>query len=231
MIGLFDPLYFVILAPGLAITLWATFKVKSTFKRYNKVSLRSGHSGRETAEYLLRRQGIHIPVEEHPGALSDHYDPGVRILRLSPEVFHGRTVGAAAVAAHEVGHALQHHTAYQPLMFRQALARPAGFASSASWIILLGGFLLGAAGLVQLGVALFALVVLFQIVTLPVELDASRRAKALVWETGIVAPEERAGVSRVLSAAAMTYVAAALTGLLTLFYYLLRSGLLGGGDD
>ena len=230
MLGLFDPLYFIILAPGLAITLWATFKVKRTFKRYNQVPVRSGRSGRETAEYLLQRQGIRIPVEEHPGALSDHYDPTVRVLRLSPEVFHGRTVGAVAVAAHEVGHAMQHHAAYQPLMLRQALARPAGFASSASWIILLGGFLLGMAGLVQLGVALFALVVLFQLVTLPVELNASARAKELVWETGIVAPEERSGVSRVLSAAAMTYVAAALTSLLTLFYYLLRSGLLGNDD-
>ena len=230
MLGLFDPLYFIILAPGLAITLWATFKVKRTFKRYNRVPVRSGRSGRETAEYLLRRQGIHLPVEEHPGALSDHYDPTVRVLRLSPEVFHGRTVGAVAVAAHEVGHALQHHAAYQPLMMRCALARPASFASSASWIILLGGFLLGMAGLVQLGVALFSLVVLFQLVTLPVELNASARAKELVWETGIVAPEERPGVSRVLSAAAMTYVAAALPSLLPLFYYLLRSGLLGSDD-
>ncbi len=230
MIGLFDPLYFILLAPGLALTLWATISVKRTFSRYNRVPLRSGRSGRETAEILLRRQGIHIPVEEHPGALSDHYDPRVRVLRLSPEVYRGRSVGAAAVAAHEVGHAIQHHTSYQPLLFRQVLARPASFASSVSWILLLGGFLLGAFGLVQLGIALFSLVVLFQVVTLPVELDASRRAKSLVRETGIIAPEERRGASRVLTAAAMTYVAAALTGVLTLLYYLLRSGFLGGDE-
>ena len=230
MIGLFDPLYFLMLGPAIALTLWATIKVKRTFARYNRVPLRSGRSGRETAELLLRRQGIRIPVEQHPGALSDHYDPRVRVLRLSPEVYGGRSVGAAAVAAHEVGHALQHHAGYQPLLFRQVLARPAGFASSVSWILLLGGFLLGMFGLVQLGIALFSLVVLFQVVTLPVELNASRRAKELVWETGIIAPEERQGVSRVLTAAAMTYVAAALTGILTLLYYLLRSGLLGGDD-
>lgn len=231
MFGLLDPLYFIILAPGLALTLWATVKVRSTFKRYNRVPVSSGRSGRDTAELLLRRQGIRIPVEQHPGSLSDHYDPTVRALRLSPEVYGGRTVGAVAVAAHEVGHAMQHHAGYQPLLFRQSLARPASFASTASWILLLGGFLLGAFGLVQLGIVLFSLVVLFQVVTLPVELNASRRAKALVWETGIVAPEERRGVQRVLTAAAMTYVAAALTGVLTLVYYLLRSGFLGGGDE
>ncbi len=230
MFAFFDPLYFIILAPGLALTLWATFKVKSTFARYHKMPAASGRSGRETAQLLLQRQGIRIPVEEHPGSLSDHYDPAVRALRLSPEVYEGRTVGAIAVAAHEVGHAMQHHAGYRPLLFRQALARPAAFASSASWIVLLAGFLLGAFGLVQLGIVLFSLVVLFQIVTLPVELNASRRARELVWETGIIAPEERRGVSKVLTAAAMTYVAAALTGVLTLVYYLLRSGLLGGDE-
>ncbi len=227
----FDPLYFVIIAPGLALTLWATFKVKRTFRRFHKVPVRSGRSGRETAEALLFRTGIRIPVEEHPGELSDHYDPRVRTLRLSPDVYHGRTVGAVAVAAHEVGHAMQHASGYQPLMFRQALAPAAGFASSASWIIIMGGFLFSAVSLVEVGVALFSLVVLFQVVTLPVELDASRRAKRLVYETGIVTREERPGVSRVLSAAAMTYVAAALTSVLTLAYYLLRLGVLGGGDD
>ncbi len=226
----FDPLYFIILAPTIALTLWASFKVKRTFARYNKVPVSSGRSGREAAEMLLRRQSIRIPVEQHPGALSDHYDPRVRVLRLSPEVYNGRSVGAVAVAAHEVGHAMQHHSGYQPLMFRQVLARPASFASNVSWVLLLGGFLLGAFGLVQLGIALFSLVVLFQVVTLPVELNASSRAKALVWETGLITPDERRGVSKVLSAAAMTYVAAALTGILTLVYYLLRSGLLGGDE-
>ena len=226
----FDPLYFIILAPTIALTLWASFKVKRTFARYNKVPVSSGRSGREAAEMLLRRQSIRIPVEQHPGALSDHYDPRVRVLRLSPEVYNGRTVGAVAVAAHEVGHAMQHHSGYQPLMFRQVLARPASFASNVSWVLLLGGFLLGAFGLVQLGIALFSLVVLFQVVTLPVELNASSRAKALVWETGLITPDERRGVSKVLSAAAMTYVAAALTGILMLVYYLLRSGLLGGDE-
>ncbi len=227
----FDPLYFIVLAPGLAITIWASIKVRRTFKRYNKVPVRSGRSGRETAEALLNRLGIRIPVEEHPGELSDHYDPRVRTLRLSPEVYHGRTVGAVAVAAHEVGHAMQHASGYQPLMLRQSIAPAASFASSASWIIILAGFFLSATSLVEIGVALFALVVLFQLVTLPVELNASRRAKELVWETGIVSGDERPGVSRVLSAAAMTYVAAALTGVLTLVYYLMRLGVLGGGDD
>jgi len=228
---LFDPLYFVVLAPGLALTIWASIKVKTTFRRYNKVPVASGCSGKEAAEMLLRRRGVYIPVEEHPGSLSDHYDPRVRALRLSPEVYHGRTVGAVAVAAHEVGHALQHASKYRPLEIRQSLAPAAGFASSVSWLILFGGVLLGMAGLIQVGVALFSIVVLFQLVTLPVELNASRRAKALAWESGLVAAGERRGVSKVLSAAAMTYLAAALTSVLTLVYYLMRLGILGGGDE
>ncbi len=230
MIGLFDPLYFIILAPGIAITIWATIKVKNTFRRYNNVPVRSGRTGRQAAEHLLARQGVRIPVEEHPGSLSDHYDPRVRALRLSPEVYHGRSIGAVAVAAHEVGHALQHHAEYRPLMMRQTLARPAAFASSVSWIVLFGGILLGMAGLIEVGIALFSVVVLFQLVTLPVELNASKRAKRLVVDSGLVAGHEQAGVSRVLTAAAMTYVAGALTSVLTLVYYLLRSGLLASDD-
>ncbi|MFQ5791221.1 MAG: zinc metallopeptidase [Acidobacteriota bacterium] len=219
------------MGPALALSLWATVKVKSTFTRYHRVPASTRISGAEAARVLLGRAGLDIPVEQHPGKLSDHYDPRVQRLRLSPDVYHGRSLAAIGVAAHEAGHALQHATRYQPLMLRQAIAPAASFGSNASWFILLGGFLMGSMALIKLGIFFFSLVVAFQLVTLPVELNASARAKQMVFQYGMVTEGERAGVAKVLSAAAMTYVAAALSGVLTLLYYLLRAGLLGGGDE
>jgi uncharacterized protein len=227
----FDPLYFIILAPAIALSLWATVKVKSTFRKYSRVPATSHLSGAEAARLLLSQNGIQIPVEEHPGELSDHYDPRVKRLRLSSDVYNGRSLAAIGVAAHEAGHALQHATQYQPLMLRQAIAPVAGFGSNLSWIVIFGGFLLGSLGLVKLGIVLFAMVVVFQLVTLPVELNASSRAKAMVLQYGLVTESESPAVASVLRAAAMTYVAAALSGILTLLYYMLRAGLLGGRDD
>jgi Zn-dependent membrane protease YugP len=227
----FDPLYFIILAPALLLSTWATLKVKSTFHKYKRVPSRSGVTGADAARHLLAQNGLNLPIEEHPGELSDHYDPRVRKLRLSPDVYRGRSLAALGVAAHEAGHALQHATGYQPLHLRQSIAPVAGFGSSASWFLLLLGFLFGSMGLVKLGILLFTAVVAFQLITLPVELNASARAKQMVYAYGIVAEDERGGVEKVLNAAAMTYVAAALTGVLTLLYFLLRSGLLGGGDE
>ena len=227
----FDPLYFIILAPALALSAWAAFKVKSTFRKYNKIPVSSGMSGADAARLLLNRNGVDIPVEEYPGELSDHYDPRVRRLRLSTDVYRSRSIGAIGVAAHEAGHALQHHTSYQPLMIRQAIAPVASFGSSASMFIILGGFLFSSLGMIKVGILLFAAVVAFQLVTLPVELNASARAKQMVLNYGLVTGEEQVGVGKVLNAAAMTYVAAALSGVLTLIYYLLRAGILGGRDD
>jgi Zn-dependent membrane protease YugP len=227
----FDPLYFIILAPALALSLWATIKVKSTFHKYNRVPAATRVSGAEAARMLLSRASLDIPVEQHPGELSDHYDPRVRKLRLSPQVFQGRSLAAIGVAAHEVGHALQHARNYQPLLLRQTIAPVAGFGSNTSWILIFLGFIFGSMGLVKLGIVLFTLVVAFQLITLPVEFNASAQAKQMVLEHGLIAENERGGISKVLNAAAMTYVAAVITSLLTLLYYLLRSGLLGGGDD
>ncbi len=227
----FDPLYFIMLAPAIALSLWATIKVKSTFYKYKRVPAASRISGAEAARTLLAGNGLNIPIEEHPGELSDHYDPRSRKLRLSPDVYRGRSLAAIGVAAHEAGHALQHATRYQPFGIRQAIAPVAGFGSNASWILILLGFVLGSMGLVKLGIVLFAVMVAFQVITLPVEFNASSRAKQMVVQYGLVSEAERRGVSKVLSAASMTYVAAVLTSLLTLLYYLMRSGLLGGSDD
>jgi hypothetical protein len=224
----FDPIYFVIVGPPMLLSLWAAFKVKSTFHRYNQIPAASRASGAEVARELLLRNGLDLPVEEFAGQLSDHYDPRVRKLRLSSDVYRGRSIGAIGVAAHEAGHAIQHATGYQPLLLRNAIAPIAQFGSTA-WIwVVMAGILLGSLGLLQIGIVLFVGVVAFQIVTLPVELNASARAKAMVYETGFVTDSERGGVSKVLTAAAMTYVAAVLTSIATLFYYLMRAGLLGG---
>lgn len=223
----FDPIYFLIVGPPMLLSMWAAFKVKSTFHRYNQVPAASRASGAEVARELLLRNGLDMPVEEFPGQLSDHYDPRVRKLRLSSDVYSGRSIGAIGVAAHEAGHAIQHATGYRPLLLRTAIAPIAQFGSSA-WIwVIMAGFLLQSIGLVQIGIVLFVGVVAFQIVTLPVELNASARAKQMVYETGFVTDSERGGVSSVLTAAAMTYVAAALTSIATLLYYLMRAGLLG----
>ncbi|MGH9320282.1 MAG: zinc metallopeptidase [Vicinamibacteria bacterium] len=224
-------MYFVFVGPAMLLSVWAAFKVKSTFHRYNKVPASSGVSGAEVARSLLSRNGLDLPVEEFPGELSDHYDPRVRKLRLSSDVYHGRTIAAIGVAAHEAGHAIQHAVRYQPLMIRHAIAPVAQFGSSA-WIwLIMGGFLLGYMGLVKVGILLFTGVVVFQIVTLPVEFNASSRAKRMVYETGLITDGERNGISKVLSAAAMTYVAGVLTSIATLLYYLMRSGMLGGRSD
>ena len=227
----FDPIYFLIVGPPMLLSMWAAFKVKSTFHRYNQIPAASRASGAEVARELLLRNGLDLPVEEFAGQLSDHYDPRVRKLRLSSDVYRGRSIGAIGVAAHEAGHAIQHATGYQPLLLRNAIAPIAQFGSTA-WIwVVMAGILLGSLGLLQIGIVLFVGVVAFQIVTLPVELNASARAKAMVYETGFVTDSERGGVSKVLTAAAMTYVAAVLTSLATLFYYLMRAGLLGNRSD
>lgn len=219
----FDPMYFVIVGPPMLIALWASWRVKSTFHKFSNVGVRSGMTGAEAAAAVARAGGASdITIERVQGFLSDHYDPRSKTLRLSPDVYDGRSISSIAVGAHEAGHAIQHAKAYVWLGFRSQMVPVASIVSNV-WIwVLIAGIFLHMPMLVNVGVALFAVVVVLQLVTLPVEFDASNRAKAVLAGAGIVStPEEAQGVSKVLGAAAMTYVAAALTSIATLIYYLM----------
>lgn len=224
---LFDPMWLLISLPGLLLSLWASVKVKRTFHHYGQVRPRSGLSGAEAARELLRRNGVNVQVEPIEGFLSDHYDPSARVLRLSPDVYGGRSLAALGVAAHEAGHALQHAADYKPLTFRSLVVKPAMFGSNLGIYVVFGGMLLHATSMVWLGIILFSAFVLFTLVTLPVEFDASRRAVAVLESTGMITPEEVDGTRKVLTAAGLTYVAAAISAVLQLLYLLWRAGLLG----
>ena len=228
----FDPLYLMIAAPGMLFAFWASMRVKSQFRRYADVSIGSGMSGAEVARAMLRARGIQgVHVEEHQGFLSDHYDPTERVVRLSPDVYHGRSISAVGVAAHECGHVLQDANDYAPMRIRQHLVGPANFGSSLSWILIMGGFFLQASGLIWLGILAFSSIVFFQLVTLPVEFNASTRAKEHLLQSGIVTAGEGEHVAQVLNAAALTYVAALVTGILQLLYFIIRFGGVGTSDD
>ena len=229
---MFDPLYWIMMIPVLIFSGIAAWRVKSTFNKYSRIGSRSGLTGAGMAREILRRNGLlDVDVVETSGFLSDHYDPTKRVVRLSPEVYRGGSISALGVAAHETGHALQHAQAYAPLKLRTMMVPVASIGSNLSWIIIFAGFIIGVMGLVKIGILLFTAVVVFQLITLPVEFNATSRAKAMLASSGVVAPAELDGVNRVLSAAAMTYVAAAASAIMTLLYYVLRSGLLGGRDD
>jgi len=216
----FDPLYFILIAPALLLGLWANFRVRSTYARASQ--MRASLSGAAAARYILDSAGLQdVPVEVTPGELSDHYSPAERVIRLSPDVYRGNTLAAVGIAAHEAGHAIQHARAYAPLVFTQAIVPVAGFGSNIGFLALLFGIGLGLQWLAWAGVILFSAVVLFQLVNLPVEFNASNRAKQQLVALGIVPREEMAYVNKVLNAAALTYVAATLQAVLTLFYYLL----------
>ncbi len=231
MIG-FDPIYLLFLLPGLALSFWANSRVKSTFKRYARVSSRKGWTGAEAARELISKRGIAgVVVEETPGFLSDHYDPGARRLRLSPEVYHGRSLAALGVAAHEAGHAIQHATSYGPLRFRSWVVRPAMIGSNFGTLLAGVGVALQSTGLVWVGIVLFSAFVIFTLITLPVEFDASNRAVLALEQGGMIYADEVPGARAVLRAAAMTYVAAAVSASLQLLYFLMRSGILGGRRD
>jgi hypothetical protein len=220
------------MAPALILSAIATGWVQSAFSKYSKVRSSTGLTGAQAAREILDRNGLRdVDIEMVDGMLSDHYDPSKRVLRLSSKVYSSPSLAAIGVASHEAGHALQHQANYAPLMLRQAIAPVASVGSSLSWILIMIGFFAQATGLIKLGILAFTIAVFFTLVTLPVEFNASRRAKALVRDYGLVAPGESGAVSRVLSAAAMTYVAAAITAVLQLIYFLIRAGLLGGRDD
>lgn len=226
----FDPIYIIIMVATAGLGFWASFRVKSTFRKWSSVPASSGMTGAEIARTILARSDIHdVEVERVDGFLSDHYDPRSKTLRLSPDVYDGASVAAAGVAAHEVGHALQHNKAYWPLQVRSYLAPAASFGGNISMIVFGIGLAIGATGMATLGVLLFALMVAFTLITLPVEFDASNRAKALLPEMGVTAGADGVGVSKVLNAAAMTYVAGAVSAIATLIYLIFQSGL--GRDD
>ena len=216
-------LYFAFMIPPLVIGLAVQAWLKRTFARYSGVELGSGLQGAQVARQILDRNGLDaVPVETSPGGpLSDHYDPRKRSLHLSEPVYYPPTIAAAAVAAHETGHALQDARGYVPLKLRSTMYPAVAFASSAwIWLLILGA-ILGALNLVALALVLYAVAVLFHVVTLPVEFNASRRAATQLRELGIVGAGESAGVQKVLNAAALTYVAGALAALSLLLYYAL----------
>jgi Zn-dependent membrane protease YugP len=228
----FDPIYFVFLAPGILLALWAQFRVHRAYSEASKIPARSGYSGAETADVMLRSHGIEgVRIEPVEGFLSDHYAPGEKVLRLSPDVYAGRSLASLGIAAHEAGHAVQDATRYPLLVMRNALVPVASFGSNAAWLIIILGFAMHLMGLILAGIVVFSATVVFQLVNLPVEFDASRRARIALVESGLVTRDEEVEVARVLNAAALTYVAATLTSVLTLLYFLFRSGVLGGQRD
>jgi Zn-dependent membrane protease YugP len=224
----FDPIYLLFILPGLALSLFASARTKSAFNKYSKVRTMRGLTGAQAADELLRGAGItDVKIVRSQGMLSDHYNPLTKTLALSEGVYASNSIAAVGVAAHEAGHAIQHAHHYAPLWIRSALVPTANIGSSIGYIVMALG-LYFSQEMVLVGALLFSAVLMFQIVTLPVEFNASSRAKALIVDQGIISVHEREGVDRVLNAAALTYVAAAISTLLTLLYFLWRSGLIGG---
>ncbi|WAS04893.1 zinc metallopeptidase [Gloeomargaritales cyanobacterium VI4D9] len=215
----FDPLYFIFAIPGLLLGLWAQFRVQSAFQEYSQVGTRL--TGARAARMLLDRYGLQgVRVERVDGFLSDHYNPLTRELRLSPTVYDGATVASVGVAAHEAGHAIQHAEEYTPLQFRSAIVPGVVVGSWLGPLLFFVGFIFSSLRvLAWVGVGVFALVALFSLVTLPVEFDASNRAKKLLVSEGILDSQEMTGVNAVLDAAALTYVAAAVQAVMNLLYY------------
>ncbi len=232
--GYFDYLLFV--SPALLFSLWASWRTRSAFNRYSRVRTLRGLTGAQAARVMLDGAGVQgVSIVAVQGTLSDHYNPTDRTLSLSEGVYGSNSIAAVGVACHEAGHALQHAAGYRPLWLRSALVPTANIGSKVGYITMMLGLMLmymtrGGAGasVVLFGALLFSCVLLFQLVTLPVEFDATARAKRQAVEQGIVVLQEREGMDRVLNAAALTYVAAAVSTLMTLLYYLMRAGLLGG---
>ncbi|MDE2732680.1 MAG: zinc metallopeptidase [Bacteroidota bacterium] len=223
----FDPLYLIMIAPALILSMWASAKTKGAFRKYGRVSVRL--TGAQAARVMLDQAGlVNVAINRGRGFLSDHYNPATRSLSLSPDVYDKNSVAAIGVACHEAGHAVQHASAYPFLQLRSTLVPTANIGSTLGYLVIIGGFILQMQGLLWVGILLFSATVLFQLVTLPVEFDASNRAKAWLSENRVVSPQQRQGVDAVLNAAAWTYVAAAASSLMTLLYFVLRAG---GSND
>lgn len=220
--GYFDPTM-LILIPTIILTLYAQNKVNSNFKKYLKVPAKKGYTGLQVARLLLDQHGLQeIPIEMSRGTLSDHYDPGKKVLRLSEAVHQGTSIASVSVAAHEVGHAIQHANDYTPLILRNKVFPIAKFGSSAAWIFIFVGLLIPSLGsFMDIGIILFGVAVLFQVITLPVEFNASSRALDLLDTNGILSRNEEIGAKKVLDAAALTYVAAMAAGIAQLLRLIL----------
>ena len=204
----------IYLIPALIISIYAQSKVSSTFNKYSRIKSEKGYSGAQIARFLLDNAGLYdIPVERVPGKLSDHYDPVNKVLRLSEDVYDNTSVASIGVAAHEVGHAIQHKESYKPLLLRGSIVPVVNISSSFSWILFIAGFILGFKPLITIGIILFSAVVIFQIITLPVEYNASSRALKILKSNNVLYNDEIKGAEKVLDAAAMTYVAATLTAI------------------
>ncbi|MDQ6423296.1 zinc metallopeptidase [Paenibacillus sp. LHD-117] len=213
---------YILIIAAFALTIWAQFRVKGTFKKWAQVPTSSGLTGYQAARRMLDNNGLHhIPIEPVPGALTDHYDPIHRVVRLSEPVYYENSISAVSVACHEVGHAIQHSVRYPFLVARHRIFPVVNFASGIAPFLLIGGFIFNAFGLIGLGIIFFSIAVAFQLITLPVEFNASNRARKLMMTEGFVHQEEARGVRKVLNAAALTYVAAALLSLLELVRYIL----------
>jgi hypothetical protein len=224
--------YLLVCAPFVLLSIWAAARVKGTFHAHNQHPIRSGVSGAEAAQMILHGAGIHdVRIQEVHGMLSDHYDPMRKVVALSSEILRGRTPAAVAVAAHEVGHAIQHAQLYRPMQWRAGLV-PLVNLTNQLWIpMLLFGGIAHLPQFALIAVIVFSVGLLFHLVTLPVEFDASNRAIQILERSGIVASDEMPGVRKTLYAAGFTYIAAALLAVVELLYWLFRSGLLGGSRE
>ncbi len=225
---IFDPLYLFVMGLCLMLSFGASLWVKSATSKWSRVSLGRGLTGKDIAMMILAQKGVlGVRIERSKGLLSDHYDPRARVLRLSPGVYDGRSVTAAGIAAHEVGHAVQDAEGYGLMRIRQSMVPIAGLGTNLGiWMVMIGA-MIGLSSLAHLGVALFAVFVLFTLITFPIEVDASERAKKALNAGGFLTPTEARGVRTVLLAAAATYLASAVSAVLQLFYWAARAGLLG----
>jgi Zn-dependent membrane protease YugP len=217
----FDPVYFLFALPPLLVALWAQSLVKETYTKYSQYRNRHRITGGVAARILLSASGLDdVKIEVVAGELSDHYDPRSRTLRLSEKVYKLPSVAALGIVAHEVGHAIQHATGYTPLVLRSAMVPVTSVGSNYGPMLFILGVILGVTGMAWLGIGLFSSALLFALITLPVEFDASRRAMRILQRTGLVGIKDAQGAQMVLTAASMTYVAAVLQALGTLLYYI-----------
>ena len=216
---------YILVVIGALLSMLASARVKSAYGRYENVRCMSGITGAEAAKRILNYAGITgVSIVRTSGHLTDHYNPSTRQIALSESVYGSTSIAAVAVAAHECGHVIQHQKQYAPLSFRTTLVPVAKFGSAASWFFILGGILFGFGELITVGIVLFSAAVLFQLVTLPVEFNASKRALVVLQETGILAEQEKSGAKSVLSAAALTYVASAAAAILSLLRLIILFG-------
>lgn len=221
--------YFLFMIPAMAVTAWAQARITRAYSAGSRIPAHAGVSGAEAAAIVMQAGGATaVKIEQVQGELSDHYDPHRKILRLSQGVYGSHSLAAVGIAAHEAGHAIQDATHYPGLVVRNLIVPMASLGSMLFWIPIVAGFMMGVMKLVMLGIILFSVTIVFQLVNLPVEFNASRRGRQILQSTGLITPDEDQVVARVLNAAAWTYVAATLSSVMQLLYFVIRSGILRG---